>query len=205
MLKQRMKGIQRSVGLLLAGLPVTPNQVTLLSILFAILSAWLVCEGKIVEGCVMFLLAGVMDGLDGAIARAKGMVTEFGGFIDGVVDRIVEGIFILSLMTIELPDVVLPGYVWLGALLLFGTCMPSFVRAYADHKHVVAHETALLMGGVFERTERVLMVVFATMIGYFFGWVYFVYLIIISVVLSLVTVLQRISIVWNNQKKNPSS
>ena len=200
MIKQQFSKEQKWLGGILKGLPMSPNQITLLSILFALIAGGLIIFHQFVYGAIFFLVAGVMDVIDGAVARAKDQTTKFGGFLDGVSDRFVEAIFLFSLMFYDLPTVFINPQVWLAGLIFIGTCMPSFVRAYGEHKHVIDHNTANKLGGIFERSERIITIFLGIVIGFFISWQWFIYIIILSIILSLITVIQRIYIIYKETK-----
>lgn len=196
MIKQKFAKEQRILGDILKKIPLSPNHITILSILLALIAGIFIFYHLFLLGILLFLIAGFLDVIDGAIARAKGMVTQFGGFLDGVSDRFVEAIFLFSLMFYDLPVVYIDSKIWLGMLIFAGTCMPSFVRAYAEHKHVVDHETAIKMGGIFERSERIITLVIGLLVGYLISWEWFIYFVILSIILSCITIIQRIYWVW---------
>lgn len=194
MLKQNagLRGIQSSIGNLLSKIPVTPNQWTVLSLFVAALAAVMIARNELVNGLLLFALAGALDLVDGAVARARNEVSKLGGFIDGVADRFVEALFLFSFMFYSLPEVIVDSKIWLASVIFLGTCMPSFVRAYADHKGVVSKEKALAMGGLLERSERLILILIGLAGGIFYGMEVFVYALIIVSALSLLTILQRI-------------
>jgi len=193
MLKQTKapRKLQEGLGKALAVIPLTPNQWTLLSLLVALGAAAMVASGNLIYGLVLFALAAIFDLVDGAVARARGEVTALGGFIDGVADRFVEALFLFSFMFYPLPTVYLDPKIWLAALIFLGTCMPAFIRAYADHKGVISHEKALALGGICERSERLIIVILGLAVGLAYCMSFFVYSIILASGLSLVTLLQR--------------
>jgi phosphatidylglycerophosphate synthase len=201
MLKQdrNAKSVQSSIGKALAIIPLTPNQWTVLSLFVAIAAGIMIAfSGNLVFGLALFALAGMMDLIDGAVARARGEVSALGGFIDGVVDRFVEAVFLFSFMFVPLPSVLgIDAKIWLASLVFLGTCMPSFIRAYADHKGVLKREEALALGGIFERSERIGLLVLGLAAGIFFSMGFFVYSIILASALSLVTIVQRLSSITN--------
>lgn len=195
MLKQSgpLKKIQQSMGKMLAMLPLTPNQWTTMSLLLAFIAGLTIAlTQQLAAGLVLFAIAAIFDAVDGAVARAQGRVTNMGGFIDGVVDRFVEAIFLISLMFIPLPVILIDAKIWLAILVFTGTCMPSFIRAYAEHKSVISKEKAHSLGGICERTERLIIIVVALGAGMFVGSEYFVYGVILAVCLSVVTIIQRL-------------
>jgi archaetidylinositol phosphate synthase len=194
MLKQNagLRGIQGTIGKLLSAIPLSPNQWTLLSLLVAAVAAAMIASGALINGLLLFALAGAFDMVDGAVARARGEVSKLGGFIDGVADRFVEALFLFSFMFYPLPEVIIDPRIWLASVIFLGTCMPSFVRAYADHKEVLSREKALAMGGLLERSERIILILVGLAGGIFYSMEVFVYALILVCALSLVTILQRI-------------
>ncbi|MEK9628021.1 MAG: CDP-alcohol phosphatidyltransferase family protein [Nitrospinota bacterium] len=80
--------------------PITPNQITTLSLIFG-LSAGLVClRGDylaILTGSILFLICYVLDNCDGEIARIKDMRSIFGMRYDTFVDWIVHAEFFICL------------------------------------------------------------------------------------------------------------
>jgi phosphatidylglycerophosphate synthase len=203
MLKQDegLKGAQSSIGRALAAIPLTPNQWTFCSVALALIAALGVAStGNLPLGLALFILAALCDAIDGAVARARGETSALGGFIDGVADRFVEAAFLLSFMFVPLPLVIVDARVWLALAIFLGTCMPSFIRAYADHKGVLTRERANSMGGVFERSERLLLIVAGLAAGMLLSMGYFVYALIAVSALSSLTILQRLAAVLAQPK-----
>lgn len=196
MLKQDegAKGFQSAIGRALAAIPLTPNQWTLLSVVIALgAGASIALTQNLPLGLALFALAALSDVIDGAVARARGQVSALGGFIDGVSDRFVEAIFLTSLMFVPLPSVLIDPRIWLSCAIFLGTCMPSFIRAYADHKGVISREKALSLGGILERSERLLLILAGLAAGLMFSMTLFIYAIILVCALSLITIAQRLS------------
>ncbi len=194
MLKQNEKSrsLQVKIGEILSFIPLSPNQWTVLAVLIALFAAYWIIAGELVFGLLLFALAAAADLIDGAVARARGQVTKFGGFLDGITDRFVEAIFLFSLMFYPLPEILIDAKIWLAGFVFMGTCMPSFVSAYADHNGVLSREKARNIGGICERTERILLLVIGMAAGLYFSMDYFVYALILGIILSSVTVVQRI-------------
>ena len=197
MLKQneKSKSLQLKIGGMLSFIPLSPNQWTIVAVVVAVIAAYEIAIGELAYGLVLFVLAGALDMVDGAVARARGEVTKLGGFLDGISDRLVEALFLFAMMFYPLPYIWIDPRIWLALLVFLGTCMPSYVRAYADHNQVISHEKAKALGGIFERSERVLLLAIGMAAGLLYSMDYFVYAVIAAVVLSAVTVVQRIMVI----------
>lgn len=83
-----------------AALPVTPNQITALSLMIGVWACYLFYPGdyrSTVIAAVLFTLSYILDNCDGAIARLKGLSSEFGKRFDTFVDWFVNNLFFIAL------------------------------------------------------------------------------------------------------------
>ena len=188
------KKISYHTGRLFSKVPISPVGWTLLSIVPAVIGTYFLSQQNLAAGFILFVIAGLMDLIDGAVARHTGKVTRIGAFLDGVTDRFVEFLMILGLYLYGIPALHISGELWLLILLSAGTFMTSFVRAYADHKKVIFKEELWLMGGILERPER-LIVIYASMLAGLYNPLYMTSAIAFGAILAVVTVFQRIQFV----------
>lgn len=107
-------------------LGLTPNMLTILSLLLSIVAGVLLWKGLFVWGIVLIVLTAVTDMLDGATARAGDMRTTFGGILDHVSDRYAE-FFVLT--GILLSGRAHPGW---AVFALFGMLIASYTRKAAE-------------------------------------------------------------------------
>lgn len=204
MLKQNSssKGIQEKLGEKLAFIPLRPNHWTVLALILGVMGAFAIALMQdLTLGLVLFVFGGALDMVDGAVARARNESTKFGGFLDGVSDRFMEALFLFAFMFYPLPEILIDSKIWIASLVFLGTCMPSFVRSYADHHGVITNKNAKKMGGIFERSERLLLITAGLAAGIVVSMDYFVGAIILAVLLSAITVLQRIIYVFQNSSE----
>ena len=152
-----LSGIQSRFGELFALLPFTPNQITVSAVLFAAAGFLLAYYSQPIPSLAFFLLSGLLDALDGAVARARKMVTAAGAYMDGITDRLVEFLLIMSFFFYPLPPFFLPVQVLLILVLFFGSAMSSFATAYAEHRHVAGKVKIGRQPGVLPRPERLLL------------------------------------------------
>lgn len=142
------------LGMLFSHVGLSPNTWTVLAILPAVIAfIALAVYHNLFMGFLFFLAAGVIDAIDGAVARVTSRVSALGAFLDGVIDRYVEFLMYLGLLfylMAESVEFVFPSCVWI-VLLVFGALMPSFMRAYADHRKVVTDPADLRRMGAFWR------------------------------------------------------
>lgn len=184
-------GVSSSLGRYLGWVPLSPNQITVLSVLCAVAGFALFYLGNFWYGFGAFVLAFVLDAVDGAVARARGETSKLGGFLDGVSDRLVEFFLLLSLLFIPLGMTFLPDAFWILLVLFFGACMTSFVKAYANYQGVLSKEEADGMPGFLERGERgalLMAFMFLLLLNVAYAWVLFAGI----ALLSILTFLQRL-------------
>ncbi len=76
--------------------PLTPNQLTLLSLVGAIGSSWAIINNQYLLAICLWWLGRLFDGLDGLLARAKNQSTQFGSYLDITCDMLSYSLIILS-------------------------------------------------------------------------------------------------------------
>jgi len=182
------KDLEKLVGKIFGALPLTPNQYTYLSGVFALIGLWYMIQENLILAIVFFLIAGGLDFVDGAVARAKNMSSKVGAYLDTVFDRYVEGIVFFGMLFLSLPTVFIPGYAWVY-LAIFGSVVTTYVKAAAKEKDLVNQE---LKGGLLSRGERLILIFVALIIGVMYpDYLYMTYVIAIIAVLSNFTAIQR--------------
>src|SRR5918994_2918465 len=101
MLDSKIRGTwdaaMRPVGRALGATRISPNAITLLGLFIHIWVAAYIIQGRFVQAGLVLILAAFFDTLDGAVAKARGMVTKFGGFLDSTIDRIADALILLAL------------------------------------------------------------------------------------------------------------
>ena len=127
--------ISRPIARGLQHTPVTPNQVTLFTLLMAggTLAAFMF-DMHIVGG-VLAQAGSIVDGVDGDLARLKGVASPFGSFFDALVDRYSDALVLLGLThwTAGEHSATL---VWsLGFAALAGTFAVTYARARIGEAH----------------------------------------------------------------------
>jgi len=79
---------------------VTPNQVTIMGFILGVISAMFFALGDylfLILGIILLHLRIVFDFADGAVARAKNMCTNYGNWLDMVMDRLVDPLVFFGL------------------------------------------------------------------------------------------------------------
>ncbi|MHA2284928.1 MAG: CDP-alcohol phosphatidyltransferase family protein [Candidatus Thorarchaeota archaeon] len=79
------------VGKAIARTGITPNMITGLTVLVALVSAWFFAIGDLLVGLLFMIITVVMDMFDGAVARAAGLASKFGATFDHTLDRSHDG------------------------------------------------------------------------------------------------------------------
>ena len=193
MMKKTKPGEKLSMifGRIFSKLPLTPNIYTLLALSSSFLGLYFVLTSSFFLAFLSFSLSFLLDAVDGAVARAKRLMSKKGAYIDGVSDRVVETLFLISMMFLGLPNVSPTINFWILINLAFGTYMTSFSKAYADHRGVISKDLVESMPGILERGERVILYLAAFAV-YHYNPVYSSILLVFTAILSVITSLQRV-------------
>lgn len=134
---------------------VTPNAITTVAALVVVVSAIAFGVGWVRLGGGLLLLSGVMDTLDGDVARAAGQATKFGAFYDSTLDRLGDGVTFIGIATFLLTttDIRFPV---VGAVLCMVAVLASLLVSYARAR---AEGLGLeCKVGVVQRAERILLI-----------------------------------------------
>jgi CDP-diacylglycerol--glycerol-3-phosphate 3-phosphatidyltransferase len=163
---------------------ISPLAVSIAGTVIALLGAWMVAEGLMLLGTLVFLIGSACDMLDGALARLQGSVSRRGAFLDSVLDRFGEAGYLTGVAIWYMHD---QPDSWLRAVILvlvvmFGALATSYVRARAEG----VGETCTV--GVLQRTERVIILGLGGLLGHvvLYGMLW------VLALLTLVTTIQRI-------------
>lgn len=88
----------RPVALRLIAAGVTPNAVTAAGLLLSAAGGLAAAAGHLYPGIALFLAGACLDALDGSLARAGGLSSEFGRYFDSVCDRGSELVFVAGVV-----------------------------------------------------------------------------------------------------------
>lgn len=124
------KGVLDPVGAFFNRLGIYPNTMTLLGLAGNIIGAVLIALGYMTLGGIVVLIMGLIDTLDGTMARLRGMPSEFGAFVDSVTDRYSELVIFAGLLYyfLQKGDWLTPLAIYIAA---GGSVLVSYVRARA--------------------------------------------------------------------------
>jgi len=185
--REKFKGISKKTGQFFSKFGLTPNQYTLISLLFVVISFSFLINLNLVLALIFFLLAAFLDFIDGAVAKFTQRETKKGAYLDTISDRYVEGIILLGFLFLPLSAFLLPAKVWIF-LALFGSFLTTYAKAAAKEKGLTQLE---LKKGFLIRAERIILIFLAMLLGIFnLSWI--IYPIVILAIFSNLTAFQRI-------------
>ncbi|WP_454294667.1 phosphatidylinositol phosphate synthase [Salana multivorans] len=137
-------------------LGLTPDAVTIIGTIGTVAAAFgLVATGYLAAGAWVIAFFVFFDSLDGTMARVSGTASEWGSFLDSVMDRFADGALFIAL-TIYLVGHGDAWGVWAAlACLVLGGIVP-YARAKAESLGCTAS------GGLAERSDRLVITLVAT-------------------------------------------
>ena len=111
-------------------LPITPNQVTALSMIAGLIGAWCFLQGTWradIIGAVWLIACYTLDNCDGEIARLKNMSSAWGAHFDDFVDWLVDSAFFAALGVGVWQSTGEVLWCWLGAAAAVGATIDYIV------------------------------------------------------------------------------
>ncbi len=124
--------------------PVTPNQVTSLSLTLGLACAACFALGGYglqLAGALLLVASYTLDNCDGEIARLKGMSSEFGAKLDDMADWMVDAAFFLGLGYGVWKSNGMAIWFWFGAAAAAGACIDYLIDLY-KHRQAANSEDA---------------------------------------------------------------
>ncbi len=140
----------------LASYAITPNQISFFAFLLGVIAGFFVLTfkpvGLIIAG-VLLQWSSILDGCDGEIARLKFLSSDFGAWIDAVMDRYVDAWYVACLaayalyfhgdkLWITTPETLL----WISLANLSGVLLNSYTADKYDHFLKKRSKGALRLG-----------------------------------------------------------
>jgi CDP-diacylglycerol--glycerol-3-phosphate 3-phosphatidyltransferase len=189
---------------------VHPNTITTVGFLTTCAAGVVYFTGHVRIGGVLVIVGGILDILDGQVARGSGKNSVFGSFYDSTLDRISEVIVFLGILSLYGGGV--PEFEgarreftqeWMAyvvALAMAGSLMVSYTRARAEALGLDCKV------GLMQRAERVVLIGLSSWwFGGAFGGFVLTGVLIVMALLTNFTAFQRIVWVYRHTRPDPGA
>tara|TARA_B100001765_G_scaffold27103_1_gene15108 strand:- start:725 stop:1333 length:609 start_codon:yes stop_codon:yes gene_type:complete len=185
------KLLYSSIIPLLAKGKISPNTITIIGFVFALITMILISQGYLLISGILIIISSIFDLLDGALARYTNNTTNFGKFIDAVIDRLSEIAIYVGLFIYFINDSN-------SLLIIFLSAISNQLVSYIKTKY----ESIGIEGdiGIFTRPERIISLSLALIIGSFYLYIFYIFM-YISILLALISIMQRIFYGFINSEK----
>ncbi|MBI2152768.1 MAG: CDP-alcohol phosphatidyltransferase family protein [Candidatus Rokubacteria bacterium] len=151
-------------------LPVTPNQVTLLSLALGLAAAWMLWPARpasALAGFVLYLLAVVVDHSDGEVARLTFQESAFGEWLDFTTDTVIHAALVLG-MGVTASRVGEPTMLVAGAVAAFGVILSALFARFLPEEASGEERLATVLKGLGTR-DLFYLVLVAFLLGLWFA------------------------------------
>ena len=173
---------------------VRPNTITTVGTGLVLVSALAYAFGHVRWGGALLLMSGIVDTLDGQVARGSAQVTRFGAFYDSTLDRVGDGATFIGLGVFFMTA---PGIAWrLPAVILcmvaiLASLLVSYARARAEGLGIDCKV------GIAQRAERILgLGLVSLLFGAALRSQVLITVVALLAVASIITVVQRFVYVY---------
>ena len=150
---------------LLAPTPLTPNQVSFLSLLVALGALAAFATGQPIAAGLLIQTSSIVDGVDGDLARLQGRASRFGAVFDAVLDRYADAAIVggMTWWAWSHPELSGPQPIVVGFAALVGFFAVSYSRARLEAEGY----RGLLSGGALlvSRDVRLLVAAIGSVVG----------------------------------------
>jgi CDP-diacylglycerol---glycerol-3-phosphate 3-phosphatidyltransferase len=189
--KEAGRAILAPVVRLAIALHLTPNTITVIGLLITIVASVMIANGLLLAGAAVLTAGSLLDAVDGALARAQGGGTAFGGFLDSTLDRAGEATLFIGIGGWMLTSLEATTWPMLALMLaLAGSFLVSYSHARAEGIGLAANV------GLAPRTERLVIVIAGVALAGLGLSAGLIGAVIVIAALTVATVIQRIWHVW---------
>ena len=195
---QTWANISKQLGIIFSKLPFKPNFYSWLTLPTAFIALLFMVHHHIFTSTIIFLLAGLLDLLDGAVARHTGQQSHRGAFLDGSLDRFIDFFLIYGYFWLPIHTPWLPLGHWIAGAIFFAI-MPSFEVAYANHRKAVYDPEEKIIWRILNRGEMYTIMLLIPLIS-IISPTWSGYILVVLVILSLITTLQTLFTTLNLAK-----
>ena len=183
----------------------TPNQVSILSFIVALLSSLSFVLGRAIIGGLLIQLSSVLDYSDGQIARLKHMESRFGHFADITLDRYADGFILLGMFYYSLSVMgsrEIVGVYWnpliissISILAILGNLMVSYTSATSVVNFGYMYKRRGIAAGR-GRDIRLFLLFIGGIMSYLHPISVFLALLVIALQTNII-VISRVILSWN--------
>lgn len=177
-MREKIETLTKQIGKFF-GAFAEPNHCTYLALIVGLVAAYFIYVNQFVLAIFGILIAGFLDYVDGAIAKAMKKETKWGAMLDSVVDKITE-------LAIYFALALFSNIYFFGSLL----AASAFMLSSYISKHAGAIG-AKMGGGLLERKERYALILIGLIFLVWQNTIIMLYILYVIGVLSLFTALQR--------------
>ncbi len=199
--RKSLKRIYEPIGILFAKTHITPNIITVISVIFGVLAAISFLKGKPLTGAILIFMSGFFDLMDGVVARETDKASKFGAVFDWLADKFVDG-FLLVLIGIAYSTPVIT------AIAVTTNMLHTFIKpvVYAEigfsNRQKGKIDDPLENRGFFGRPETLLTLIIFAIFEHFhiFGGMEFGYILIAA--LTTLSLADRILFLYKHYNKD---
>jgi len=185
--RKSLEPILEKIGVLFSSTGLSPNTLSLIGFLITIISSIIFGVNTLqldltinfsAIGSLVLLVGGFFDVIDGSVAKVTKKISRKGSFLDSTLDKISETIIFLGIAIGELANPIL------CLLAVSSSLLVSYTRSRAETLGI-----DLSGVGFGERAERILILAVMGLLPFPYSLEYGV---IIIIVISIITIIQRI-------------
>lgn len=176
-LHPRLKPLLNRLVMTLDKTRITPDGITLIGFAIGVLALPFLALGWYLAALVAIVLNRLLDGLDGALARRRGL-TDAGGFLDIALDFLFYALVPFGFALANPAVNALPAAWLLFAFIGTGSSFLAFAALAAKHdidNPGYAHKSFYYIGGLTEGTETILLFVLCCLFPAHFAWLAWVF------------------------------
>jgi phosphatidylglycerophosphate synthase len=198
--RKSLKKVYEPIGILIAKTHITPNGITVISVILGVLSAYFFYNHKPLVAALLLFMSGFFDLMDGVVARETDTSSKFGAVFDWLADKVVDGAVLFAVgMAYSTPTITI--------IAVIANMLHTFIKpvAYSEIGYQERNKGKIndpLEGvGFFGRPETILtLVVFGVLENFIHGALHIGFQLI--TILTLISLALRVGYLYKNYHRD---
>jgi len=144
---------------------ISPNTVSVLSFMMGLACLPLYVFKYIVPAGILVQVSSIIDGVDGELARARGLSSSRGAFMDAMLDRYADIAILIGLIICIQDSLLNPVLLATAVMALSGSLMVSYLHVRSTHDLNIHPSLVGVLDGIASRDVRLFLIFIFSVLG----------------------------------------
>ncbi len=144
---------------------ISPNAVSVISFMMALACLPLYIFKYLIPAGILVQVSSIIDGVDGELARARGLSSSKGAFMDSMLDRYADMAILIGLIICIQDSLLNPVLLVIAVMALSGSLMVSYLHVRSTHDLNIHPSLVGVLDSIASRDVRLFLIFVFSVLG----------------------------------------